>query len=1649
MPRVDLGLTSERSTRHAVTLPAVDPRPGGHAAGTRQGQRYSVTWVRLHESVVPPALPEQKEIVMAHREILSAARADVASRASSGGETDERALVGAFVPLFLGEINDDYFAPFGAELAAWALSELRFGRVRAAGETLVEVDTSADGADAVVRVITDDAPFLVDTIRLVLERRDVPTSFVVHPMIDVERDAAGAIVGFSGAGSGGSGVREAWTLIEIARCSAAEAASLEHDVRAAVADVHRVVGDFDAIRERATVLADELADAPAEGHTATEGEQVSKLLGWLTRQHFVFLGAASYELAGGALSVVPGSQLGILRTTTDVDPPYAGGVELVSIARTDDEVEIHRRARPVCIAVRRFSDGGDVVGEERFVGLFSAAAYRASVTTIPLIRERVAWITSKSRLDPNSHSGRALRTVLETFPRDEMFELGRDELADVANAIVGLQERTVVRVLELRAPASGWQTLAVYLPRTRVAADTPLRIADHVASATRSDRMEFDTFIGTSPLARITVEIRRSRPVTAEELARLGSDVDLMTQRWDDQVRAALIAAIEPVEATRLADEYVAQLPADYRSLTTPALAVVDLPIIDRLLAGDEVTATTFVPSDDAVEGVHRFRIYRRNQPLTLAELLPLLDQLGMQAIDEQPFVLQIGRRDTVSLYDIGVRFAVEGAVPEASLREAESTFRQLLAGTIEADGFNRLVLAAGLNARDVEIIRAYAKYVRQTSFPFSQPYVESTVAKHPDVMRLLAQLFRTRFDVTMPADQRKDLCDVIVVDLNTALEAIPSLDEDRICRTLGDVILATVRTNAFRPGVDGAKRDVLAFKLDPQLVPDLPLPKPMFEIWVCSPRVEGVHLRGGRIARGGIRWSDRREDFRTEVLGLMKAQMVKNAVIVPVGSKGGFVVKRPPTIGPRGSVIDTGDALRQEVVACYRDFIAGLLDLTDNLVAGGVVPPPDTVRYDTDDPYLVVAADKGTATFSDIANGISADYGYWLGDAFASGGSDGYDHKVMGITARGAWESVRRHAQVLGRNADRDPLTVVGIGDMSGDVFGNGLLRSEHVKLLAAFDHRHIFLDPNPDPAASFAERARLFALPRSSWRDYDPALISEGGGVYPRTVKSIALSAPIRQRLGITDSELAPNELISAILRAPVDLLWNGGIGTYVKAATETNADVGDRTNDAVRVNGAELRCRIVGEGGNLGLTQRGRVEYALAGGLINTDAIDNSAGVDCSDHEVNIKILLNGCVQRGEMTVEERNEFLASMTNEVGELVLDDNRAQTMALTIARKQAFSMINVHTRYLHTLESEGWLNRALEFLPTDRQLAERQAAGQGLTTPEFSVLLAYTKNANVAEVLESDLPDDPYLHAELVRYFPKPMQVRFPEQISSHQLRREITTTQIINQMVNLSGISFDHRITEQSGASVTDIARAWITARDIFGLPTLWDEIEALGSDVKLDVQLDLLLEARRMVERGVLWLLRRRRPPIDIESTVREFAGPMRVLSTRYDDVLRGQLGAITHSTWASRLAAGVHESLAERSSVWPLLHTAFDVIDISGRFQTDLVIVAGTYWHLFDALDVLWLWDGVGALPRSTRWETQARSALRDDLLIGLADLTEDVLRSGGDVAAWMAANERAVGRLTAMFNDVRRGDNFDITTLTVGLRQLRNLSLSTN
>jgi glutamate dehydrogenase len=1107
---------------------------------------------------------------------------------------------------------------------------------------------------------------------------------------------------------------------------------------------------------------------------------------------------------------------------------------------------------------------------------------------------------------------------------------------------------------------------------------------------------------------------------------------------WQADLRDELVERYGEREGTSLYAEVGDAFPLSYRVLCEPARAATD---IERLRALDdgELLASGFV--EDA--GGTRFVVSSR-EPISLSAVLPVLEQLGVQIADERAFELQPHDSGPRWIYEFGVRWPAKIEAPDDRTRaEFCAAFQAAWTGRIESDGFNRLVVLAGLTALQATVLRAIAKYLRQIGIRFSQSYLEEALASNASIARQLVELFETRLDPRFDGNRSLEMS-VIAGEITKALDRIPSLDEDRMLRAFFQVVQATVRTNLFQRGEDGAVPLVLSFKLDPAALAELlPAPHPAHEIWVYSPQVEGVHLRGGRVARGGIRWSDRREDFRTEVLGLMKAQMVKNAVIVPTGAKGGFVVKRPPS---------EPEALRAEVEACYRAFIDALLDVTDNIVRGAVVAPADVVCHDGDDPYLVVAADKGTATYSDIANEVAAAHGYWLGDAFASGGGDGFDHKEMGITARGAWESVRHHFRLLGIDADTAPITCIGIGDMSGDVFGNGMLLSQHLRLVAAFDHRHVFVDPEPDSAAAWQERKRLFDLPASSWADYDRTKLSSGGGIWPRSAKKIELSEEARARLDLAATVLTPGELIGAILRAPVDLLWNGGIGTYVKASTETNAEVGDRANDAVRIDAADLRCRVVAEGGNLGVTQRARVEFALAGGSVNTDAIDNSAGVDTSDYEVNIKILLDGAIAGGELTHDDRSALLRAETDEVADAVLEDNRAQNLALALSRVHAADMVDVHARYIRALEHDGRVDRGLEYLPTDKQLAERQASGLGLTRPELAVLLAYTKLTQVDAILASGLPDDPEMRSELVAYFPPELQARFGHRADLHPLRREIVATELVNQVVNRAGTTFEFRMAEETGATPADILRCALAARSILRMPEQWDAVCQLTVDA--DVQLALLLDLRRLAERSVLWLLRHRRPPLAIDPTVAAFRDGATVLAAELPTLASGAHAVAMADAAERARVAGVPAELASRAAAWPYLHTSFDIIEVAnarGRTPAD---VARVYWGLFERLDLEWLWDRIGLLPRTDRWQSHARAGLRDDLLEELRTLSDDALRAGDVftppqelVARWADDNARAADRVRAVFGQIRSGGVFDLTTLSVALRQLRNLVLS--
>ncbi|MES2585168.1 MAG: NAD-glutamate dehydrogenase, partial [Pseudomonadota bacterium] len=1256
-------------------------------------------------------------------------------------------------------------------------------KVRVFNPTLAEDGFVSD--HTVVQIVNDNMPFLVDSVTMAINRGNRTAHWIVHPLLSVARDAKGKVQSVSGAAAAKAAGRtdpvESLIQVECDRIvGAADQQALADELQSVLNDVRSAVQDWRAMLERAQKMA---ADASRSSLSPTGRQEGVDFLSWLEDRHFTFLGARDYDLKrdGDVVSMVakPETGLGILRgpvhTLETVLPPEAVALlesnELVLVTKAMTRATVHRPAWLDYVAVKRFDEAGQVIGEARFLGLYTATAYTAPVSEIPQVRSRVAAVMAAAGVVPDSHAAKSLQSILDIYPRDELFQIDTPTLTEHAIGILRLQERQRTRLFLRRDPFGRFTSALVFVPRDRFNSELRIKIGNELMAALDGLSIEFTPMLTDSPQARIHYLVRaKDNAPHVANFAALEARITRLTQRWEDDATTELLRAHGEGPGLALAHRFSGAFPTAYREDFSPQVGAEDADMLLALSSTSPLAVKLYRPLD-AGAGMLRLKIYNTSK-VALSDSLPVLERMGARVLDEHPY--RIGSNgDTLWIHDLGLQLP-----PDTDIAKVKSRFEALFAtawrGGVESDDLNRLVLVTNLDARAISVLRAYTRYFKQLGFAFSQSYIEAALNKNAGIAQAIVELFMARFDPAFAGD-RKATQQQIKQSIDTALGNVASLDEDRILRQFVATIMATLRTNLWQTAAAGSEKPYISFKLNPREVPGVPEPKPLFEIWVYSPRVEGVHLRGGKVARGGLRWSDRREDFRTEILGLVKAQQVKNTVIVPVGSKGGFVLKNAPPASDR-------DAFIAEGIACYKLFLSGLLDITDNVVKGAVVPPTNVVRHDVDDPYLVVAADKGTATFSDIANGVSADYGFWLGDAFASGGSVGYDHKKMGITARGAWEAVKRHFRSLGVNTQTTAFTVAGIGDMSGDVFGNGMLLSEHIKLVVAFDHRHIFIDPNPDVAKSFAERQRLFNLPRSSWDDYDKSLISQGGGVYPRSAKSIPLSPEARAAIGITAEELPPLELLKAILQAPVDLLYNGGIGTYVKASFETHAQVGDKSSDAFRVNGSELRCKVVAEGGNLGCTQNGRIEYAQKGGLIYTDAIDNSAGVDCSDHEVNIKILLGGVVEAGDLTLKQRNDLLASMTDEVGHLVLQDNYYQTQALDIATHRPLYVLDGQQRLMQWLEGSNRLNRAIEFLPTDDEIARRRARKVGLTSPENAVVLAYAKMSVFDELVASNLPDDPFFSRALKAYFPQVLTEKFGPAIAAHPLKREIIATFITN---------------------------------------------------------------------------------------------------------------------------------------------------------------------------------------------------------------------------------------------------------------------------
>ncbi len=1517
---------------------------------------------------------------------------------------------------------------------------------------------------SVVEIVTDDMSFLVDSVTASLAQQGRTVHLVIHPQFVVRRDITGELEDVFAEGRASEpppdSTVESWMHVEIDReTDAADLEDIEAELTKVLRDVREAVEDWPRMVRQARVVADDLEGAPPATVERAEVDESIDLLRWLADEHFTFLGYKEYDLSedGRSLEPVPGTGLGIMRSDR---PASRSGVplspEVAALARepkvlvltkANSRSTVHRGSFLDYVGVKRFDETGAVVGERRFLGLYTSTAYTQSVMSIPVLRRTASTVLEDSGFRVDGHSYKDLLQVLETFPRDELFQSGPEELSDLVLSIMHMQERRQTRLFMRRDRYGRFVSCLVYLPRDRYTTNVRLRIREELATAFETDQIDFAARVSESMLARLHFVVRAASGTQLPEADgdALEARLAVATRSWADEFGDALETDLGEEEAARLVKSYAEAFPEAYKEDFTARTGVIDVRHLDALDEEGSVALNLYEPYA-ATGGERRFKIYRRGSAISLSTVLPVLQRMGVEVIDERPYEIETSGAPRW-VYDFGLRLEAGQAFELGTMKERfQDAFLAAWLGNAEADGFNALVVAAGLTWRQAMVLRAYAKYLRQTGTAFSQEYLESTLVAHVPLARLLVQLFEVRFDPDFVGDRDVQTA-FLQSEAETALDAVASLDQDRIIRSFLALINATVRTNYFQFDPQGDPRDYVAFKLDPAAVPDLPAPRPRHEIWVYSPRVEGVHLRFGDVARGGLRWSDRREDFRTEVLGLVKAQMVKNAVIVPVGAKGGFFVKGAPDPS-----VDR-EAWLAEGVACYRTFISALLDVTDNLIGGEVVPPSRVVRHDGDDTYLVVAADKGTATFSDIANDVATSYGFWLGDAFASGGSAGYDHKAMGITARGAWESVKRHFREMGHDTQEQDFTVVGVGDMSGDVFGNGMLLSEHIRLVAAFDHRHIFLDPNPDSATSYAERRRLFALTRSSWADYDSALISEGGGVFARSAKSIPISPQMRNVLGLVDgvSRMTPHELMRAILAAPVDLLWNGGIGTYVKSSGESQAAVGDKGNDAIRVDGRDLRCRVVGEGGNLGLTQLGRIEAARAGVRLNTDAIDNSAGVDTSDHEVNIKILLEGVVRDGDLTPKQRNALLAEMTDEVASLVLADNYQQNIALGNARVQAPSMLSVHRRFIKALEDRGDLDRALEFLPTDAEMDSRRAVGEGLTSPEFAVLFAYSKITLDDDLETSPLADEQFFRSLMRRYFPAPIVERYDGLLERHPLARQIVTTMVVNDMINRGGITYAFRAGEETGAGPVQIARAYMVAREVFALPDFWARVEALDNRVPTAAQCALLLESRRLLDRATRWVLTSRGGRVDVDAEIARFKDDV----VRVTPLVPAMLVGIERDRLLARAdeleALGAPRELALESGALLDIYGLLDVVSVGQATETDAEDVARLYFLLSERYEIDLMLTRITQLPRDDRWSALARAALRSDLYGALRDMTRRVLEATPGttdpqerIEEWEVQQAEGLERAKATLDEIAHLEQFDLATMSVALRTIRTL-----
>ncbi|MCW3780628.1 NAD-glutamate dehydrogenase [Defluviimonas salinarum] len=1584
------------------------------------------------------------------------------------GKAERESFLKALDQLYANVSLDEVLGAGSEQLYAASLALWKFCAVRKPGAPHVRfynpgmTEHGWASPHSVLEVVNDDMPFLVDSLTAFLTERSIGIHALLHPVLTVTRDAKGALTGLTGPDAKGA-MRESVIQVQVDQIADDKILkTLEAELLQVLADVRVAVTDWKPILGKLSDVVGALRKDAPKGIASVTAE-VIEFLEWLAQDHFTFLGYREYRIGEGrelGSDTVDGSGLGLMRdpdysVLRDASGNYAHWSPDMDAFVTDDSPllilkanrrsTVHRTAHFDLIGVKHYDAKGRVIGEHLFVGHFTSAAYNRSPRAIPLLRQKVERIVARAGFAPNSHDAKALTNVLETYPRDELFQSADDQrFQDNVVGVLHLATRPRTRLFVRPDRFGRFVSCLVYVPRERYNTELRIKIGDILAETLNGRVATWTPSFSNEALARVHFVVAL-KPGGAPDydIAAIEQQIVGAVRSWGDVLRDGLIEKLGEHEGNRLHALYHQGFAHGYRDANSTVTAIADIAKMEEL-TGDRPLALKFYRRLEDPDTSVRFKLYHLGPAVPLSDCLPVLENMGFRVLEEHPFKVTRAEQD-IWVHDFFMQSADGSTFVLSELRDKlERTFTAVWSREADDDPLNRLVLLAGTSVRETMALRAYSRFLRQARIPYSIDYMEDALADNPAIARSLVALFHAMFDPAEGGDpaSREAKAAGIADEIETALEAVASLDVDSILRRFRNAIQATLRTNYYQLGADGQPKGYVSFKFDSAALDELPQPRPWREIFVYSTWIEGVHLRGGPVARGGLRWSDRKEDYRTEVLGLVKAQQVKNAVIVPFGSKGGFLPKALPAGGSRDEVL-------AEAIRSYKTFLSGLLDITDNLDGQDVVPPEAVVRRDGDDPYLVVAADKGTATFSDIANGMAAEYGFWLGDAFASGGSNGYDHKGMGITAKGAWEAVKRHFRELGHDVQKQPFTVIGCGDMSGDVFGNGMLLSDQIKLVAAFDHRDIFIDPSPDPAKSFAERTRMFALPRSSWQDYDAKLISKGGGVFSRSSKSITLTPEIRELTGLKSDRVTPFQLIHALLKAPADLLWFGGIGTYIKASEETHSDAGDRANDATRVDADEVRARVVGEGANLGVTQRGRIELSGRGVKINTDAVDNSAGVDCSDHEVNIKIALGAVVGAGDMTDKQRNALLAKMTDEVAELVLQTNYNQTLAISLVEARAPALLEDHARFMRALEGRGLLDRVVELLPTDEELAERRKDGRGLTRPEIAVLVAYAKINVFSELLGSDLPDDPFMERLLTNYMPGPIRVKYKAALETHRLRREIIATVAANAFVNEAGPSLFHRLNEETGASVGQIVRAFIIAREVFGLPAIAAEVNALDNKAPALTQVQMHLALSDMVAAQSLRLLQGGDGPV--QDAIKLYGpGVAEVAATAHEMIAEFSKTRLTQRT-KELTKAEAPKALAEKIARLELLGGALDIVEVAATLGRDVADVAANYFAAGARFGLDWLRSVSRQIEPTDHWERIALGRLMAELrtqqsAIGAAALAVEGTKPGASsVTKWIEANAEAAARADRMMAELRASGALSVAKLAAASSQLRAVS----